>query len=72
MVLDFEFQAAEGREVYTDTDWAGYTRTCKSASGGCLMLGRHLIKAWVRPNTTGLCGAPALSSASRPCTRTLV
>ena len=46
MVFAFEFQAADGLECYTDTDWAGCTRTRKSTSGGCLMLGRHLIKAW--------------------------
>ena len=46
MVFEFEFQAADGFECYTGTDWAGCTRTRKSTSGGCLMLGRHLIKAW--------------------------
>ena len=46
MVFDFEYQVAEGLEAYTDTDWAGCTRTRKSTSGGCLMVGYHLIKAW--------------------------
>jgi hypothetical protein len=46
MVFDFEFQTAEGIECYTDTDWAGCARTRKSTSGGCLMVGQHLIKAW--------------------------
>ena len=46
MIFDFEFQTAEGIECYTDTDWAGCTRTRKSTSGGCLMVGRHLIKTW--------------------------
>ena len=46
MVFSYERQSADGIEVYTDTDWAGCPRTRKSTSGGCLMVGRHLIKAW--------------------------
>ena len=46
MVFDFAFQSAEGLERYTDTDWAGCSRSRKSTSGGCLMLGQHPIKAW--------------------------
>ena len=46
MVFDFEYQSAEGLEACTDTVWAGCTRTPKSTSGGCLMVGHHLIKAW--------------------------
>ena len=33
-------------ECYSDTDWAGCPRTRKSTSGGCLMLGRHVLKTW--------------------------
>ena len=32
--------------VYSDTDWAGCPRTRKSTSGGCLMVGNHVIKTW--------------------------
>ena len=32
--------------VWTDTDHAGCTTTRKSTSGGVVMLGQHLIKAW--------------------------
>ena len=46
MVYSYERQSADGIEVYTNTDWAGCTRTHKSTSGVCLMVGRHLIKAW--------------------------
>ena len=46
MVFDYEFQTAEGIDCYTDTDWAGCARTQKSTLGGCIMAGRHLIKAW--------------------------
>ena len=46
MVFEFERQVAEGLEVYSDTDWAGCPRTRKSTTGGCAMVGSHLIKAW--------------------------
>ena len=42
----FPFQAASSVECYSDTDWSGCTRTRKSTSGGCLMLGRHVLKTW--------------------------
>ena len=34
--------------VYTDSDWAGDTRTRKSTSGGCIMRGGHLVSHWSR------------------------
>ena len=46
LVFSYERQSADGIEVYANTDWAGCTRTRKSTSGGCLIVGRHLIKAW--------------------------
>ena len=46
MVYRYRFQKADGVEVYTDTDWAGCPRTRKSTSGGCVMLGSHMIKSW--------------------------
>ena len=46
MVFEFERQQAEGLEIYTDTDSAGCPRTRKSTTGGCAMVGSHLIKAW--------------------------
>ena len=33
-------------QVYTDTDWAGCLKTRKSTSGGCMLLGSHLLKSW--------------------------
>ena len=52
VVWEFPFQDAEDVEVYSDTDWAGCVRTRKSTSGGCLMIGSHLIKSW--SSTQGL------------------
>ena len=46
LVFRFERQEAESIEVYSDTDWAGCTRTRKSTSGGCLIVGTHVIKTW--------------------------
>ena len=46
MIFEFERQDAKGLEVYSDTDWAGCPRTRKSTTGGCAMVGSHLIKAW--------------------------
>ena len=33
-------------DVYVDSDYAGCPRTRKSTSGGCVILGGHLIKYW--------------------------
>ena len=39
-------QDDDGVVVYSDTDWAGCVRTRKSTSGGCILIGSHLIKTW--------------------------
>ena len=52
LVYTYKFQRAAGIEVYTDTDWAGCPRTRKSTSGGCVMLGGHLIKSWSSTQTS--------------------
>ena len=46
--------------VYSDTDFAGCRKTRKSTSGGALMLGSHLIKAW---STTQAAIAPSSGEA---------
>ena len=46
MVYVYKWQRVRGIEVYTDTDWAGCPRTRKSTSGGCALLGGHMIKSW--------------------------
>ena len=45
MVFKYPWQLALTLECYSDTDWAGCPKTRKSTSGGCLMLGGHLIKS---------------------------
>ena len=52
VVYEYPWQEAESVEVYSDTDWAGCVKTRKSTSGGCLLLGKHLIKSW--SSTQGL------------------
>ena len=44
--------------TYTDSDWAGCTKTAKSTSGGIVTLGKHVIKSYSRQQKT-----VALSSA---------
>jgi len=46
LVYKYVFQSASKIDCYSDTDWAGCPRTRRSTSGGCLMLGKHLIKSW--------------------------
>ena len=46
LVFRYPWQAAGRVDVYSDTDWAGCPKTRKSTSGGCLMLGSHLLKSW--------------------------
>ena len=46
LVYRYDFQEATQIDCYSDTDCAGCPRTRRSTSGGCLMLGRHLMKSW--------------------------
>ena len=32
--------------VAVDSDWAGCRKTRKSTSGGCMMIGNHLLRSW--------------------------
>ena len=52
LVFSYPWQQAESFEIYSDTDWAGCVKTRKSTSGGCLMMGSHLLKSW--SSTQGL------------------
>ena len=52
VVYDYPWQEAESVEVYSDTYWSGCVKTRKSTIGGCLLLGKHLIKSW--SSTQGL------------------
>ena len=46
LVFKYPWQRASKLECYSDTDWAGCPKTRKSTSGGCLMLGGHMLKSW--------------------------
>ena len=52
LVFCYPFQRADRLECYSDTDWAGCARTRKSTSGGCLMLGGHVLKTWSSTHPT--------------------
>ena len=54
LVYLYPWQSADGIDVYSDTDWSGCPRTRWSTSGGCVMLGRHVIRTWssTQPSVT--------------------
>jgi hypothetical protein len=45
-VYHFAWQATGSFNAFVDTDFAGCQKTRKSTSGGCAMMGSHLIKHW--------------------------
>ena len=46
MVYHYAWQSSVALSVYVDTDFAGCTKTRKSTSGGCALIGSHLVKHW--------------------------
>ena len=46
MVYHYSWQAKSDFKVCVDTDFAGCLKTRKSTSGGCALLGTHLVKHW--------------------------
>ncbi len=59
LVMKYEWQKPLGTVVtYTDSDWAGCSKTGKSTSGGIVTIGGHMIKSYSRQQRT-----VALSSA---------
>ena len=49
----FQWQDADSTlRVYTDSDWAGCSKTRKSTSGGMIMRGSHLIHHWTSSQAT--------------------
>ena len=44
--MSMKFEEQQPVDVYVDSDYAGCPRTRKSTSGGCVMMGSHLIKSW--------------------------
>jgi hypothetical protein len=54
LVYTYPWQAASEIDVYSDTDWSGCPRTRKSTSGGCVMIGQHVIRTWssTQPSVT--------------------
>merc|ERR1712086_1241517 len=60
-ILKYDWQGRETMvDGYTDSDWAGFVRTTKSKSGGILMIGGHMIKAWSKTqNSISLSSAEA-------------
>ena len=51
-----------------DTDWAGDRQSRKSVSGGMILHGKHLIKAWTKQESIVATGsAEAGTSRSSSC-----
>ena len=48
----YPWQEVSRVDIYSDTDWAGCAKTRKSTSGGCVVLGGHLIKSWSSTQTS--------------------
>ena len=46
MVFKFDYQSADHIDTYAGTDWAACLRSRRSTSGGCIMVGMHLLKCW--------------------------
>ena len=46
MVFKVDYHNADHIDAYADTDWAGCPRSRRSTSGGCIMVGTHLLKCW--------------------------
>ena len=67
LVYLFPWQTVDAIDVYVDTDWAGCARTRKSTSGGCIMLGGHMIKSWssTQPGVTLSSGEAELCGVIR-------
>ena len=74
IAVKYPWQGEEQEIIgYRDSDWAGCRKTGKSTSGGALMVGSHLIKAWSRTqNHITLSSAEAELYAMVKCTAELL
>ena len=60
LVYEFKWQPTAVLRVYSDTDFAGCAATRRSTTGGCALLGSHLVKHWsVTQKTITLSSAEA-------------
>ena len=64
----------QGRQIevvgYSDSDWAGCSRTAKSTSGGAIQIGRHCVRSWssTQKSITLSSGEAELVAAVKMCT----
>ena len=73
LIWHFRWQEVTHFDVYSDTDWAGCPKTRKSTSGGCVMVGSHLIKAWssTQPNIALSSGEAEVVGVTKACATSL-
>ena len=65
--MNFHWQGIQSTIIgYTDADWAADKEARKSPSGGCLVIGSHLVKGWSKTQSL-----VALSSAESELYATL-
>lgn len=51
-VMSMKFEESQFLDIYVDSNWAGCSKTRRSTSGGCAMVGGHMIKSWSSTQTT--------------------
>ena len=73
LVWHYNWQDTRHFDVYSDTDWAGCPKTRKSTTGGCVMLGTHLIKSWssTQPSIALSSGEAEVVGVTRACATVL-
>ena len=53
LVYTFSYQDLPTNvDIYTDTDFAACKETCRSTSGGVMMLGSHNVRHWSKTQST--------------------
>ena len=73
LVWHYRWQDVAHFDVHSDTDWVGFQKTRKSTSGGCVVVGAHLIKAWssTQPNIALSSGEAEVVGVTKACAITL-
>ena len=53
LIMRYDFQEeVDAISVYADANWAGCKKSRKSTSGGCVLLGSHMLRFWSKTQAT--------------------